>query len=106
MFHEFVLGEPGERGERGFPGRGQKGYPGPRGLPGKYKRVRTKKIYTKNFLRTDTSSYLENIKGVHETINSKITVLCNFYFIDAIQKSDLKTKKQNASSAFFSVKKD
>lgn len=42
MFHEFALGEPGERGERGFPGRGVKGFPGPRGLPGKYKRLRTK----------------------------------------------------------------
>lgn len=65
MFHEFALGEPGERGERGFPGRGLKGYPGPRGLPGKYKRVRIKKKRCKNLFRTDTSSCLEKIKGVH-----------------------------------------
>lgn len=43
MFHKFTLGEAGERGERGFPGRGVKGLPGPRGLPGKYKRVGIKK---------------------------------------------------------------
>lgn len=43
MFQKFALGEAGERGERGFPGRGVKGLPGPRGLPGKYKRVRVKK---------------------------------------------------------------
>lgn len=65
MCHEFALGEPGERGERGFPGRGLKGYPGPRGLPGKYKRVKIEKIYSKNLLRTDTLSCLEKIKGVH-----------------------------------------
>lgn len=65
MFHEFVLGEPGERGERGFPGRGLKGYPGPRGLPGKYKWVRIKKRYSKNLLRSDTLSCLEKIKGVY-----------------------------------------
>lgn len=66
MFHEFAVGEPGERGERGFPGRGLKGYPGPRGLPGKYKRVRIKKKRcSKNLFRTDTSSCLEKVKGVH-----------------------------------------
>lgn len=52
MFHEIALGEPGERGERGFPGRGPKGYPGPRGLPGKYKRVRIKKKrFSKKFIQ-------------------------------------------------------
>lgn len=65
MFHEFALGEPGERGERGFPGRGPKGYPGPRGLPGKYKRVRIKKRFSKNLFRTGISSCLEKTKGVH-----------------------------------------
>lgn len=65
MFHEFPLGEPGERGERGFPGRGLKGHPGPRGLPGKYKRVRIKKIYSKNLLRIVTLNCLEKIQGLH-----------------------------------------
>lgn len=67
MFHEFASGEPGERGERGFPGRGVKGFPGPRGLPGKYKRLRTKQKRERCTIkfRMDTSGYLEYVKGVH-----------------------------------------
>lgn len=38
FFKFFILGDTGEKGERGFPGQGPKGLPGTTGLPGKYQK--------------------------------------------------------------------